>query len=126
MTTNTWLALIAVVSVVQLAIVVAVLIGAMRFYRKTAGVLEEVRGEVREAVDRVRRADDAVRNVMHKAGAAAGTVALLTTRRAWPLIGIVQAVRAGAGSLFRARKGKKDDRRRASAALRQGSGQASP
>ena len=104
MSTNGWLAVIAVVSLLQLAIVIAVLVGAMRFYRKTAGVLDEVRTEVREAVDRVRRADDAVRNVMHKAGAAAGTVALLTRRRAWPLIGIVQAVRAGAGSLFRPRK----------------------
>ena len=110
MTTNGWLAIIAVVSVLQLAIVVAVLLGAMRFYQKTAGVLDEVRMEVHEAVERVRRADDAVRNVMSKAGNAAGTVALLTRRRAWPLIGIFQAVRAGAGSLFRSRNTPKTPR----------------
>jgi hypothetical protein len=106
-TTNGWLAVIGVVSVLQLAIVIAVLVGAMRFYQKTAAVLDEVRSDVRDAVDRVRRADDAVRNVMHKAGTAAGTVALLTKRRAWPLIGIVQAVRAGAGSLFGSRNSRK-------------------
>lgn len=120
MSTNGWLAVIAVVGVLQLAIVIAVLVGAMRFYQKTAGVLgevrgvlDEVRGEVRDAVDRVRRADDAVRNVVHKAGTAAGTVALLTKRRAWPLIGIVQAVRAGAGSLFGSRNSRKVPKDRA-------------
>ena len=115
MTTNAWLAIIAISSLVQLALVIGLLIGAVRFQRRAEHALAEVKSEVHDAVDRVRRADDAVRQVMQRAGSAASTVvnvASLASRRAWPVFGLVNAVRAGASALF----GR--DGRRAGAARR--------
>ncbi len=68
MTTNAWLAIIAISSLVQLALVIGLLIGAVRFQRRAEHALAEVKSEVHDAVDRVRRADDAVRHVMQRAG----------------------------------------------------------
>ena len=68
MTTNAWLAIIAISSLVQLAIVIGLPIGAIRFQRRAELTLAEVKADVRDAVERVRRADDAVRHVMQRAG----------------------------------------------------------
>ena len=98
--TNTWLAIIAISSLVQLVIVVTLLVGALRFQRRTEQALAEVKSDVHDAVDRVRRADEAVRHVMQRAGDAAGAVVTVAARRAWPLLGVISAVRAGASALF--------------------------
>ena len=100
MTTNGWLAIIAISSLVQLALMLGLLIGAVRFQRRTEHAIAEVKSEVQDAVDRVRRADDAVRHVMQRAGSAASTVVSVASQRAWPILGIVSAVRAGASALF--------------------------
>jgi hypothetical protein len=109
--TNTWLAIIAVATVLQLALLIAVLVSAARFYREATSTLQEVKSDVRDALERVRRADDAVRDVMKRAGSAAGHVVTLTTRRVWPVLGLMSAIRAGASVLFR-RAGREDRTRR--------------
>jgi hypothetical protein len=101
MTTNTWLAIIAVTSFVQLALVIVVVVVALRFRRQTEQTIAEVKTDVRDAVDRLRRADETVRGVMAKTGNVAGHLVTLTRRRIWPVLGIVSAVRAGASVLFR-------------------------
>lgn len=111
MTTNTWLAIIAVATVIQLALLIAVLIAASRFYRQATATLQEVKSDVRDALDRVRRADDAVRDAMKRAGSAAGQVVMMTQRRVWPVLGLMSAIRAGASVLFH-RAGRGDRRRR--------------
>jgi hypothetical protein len=109
MTTNAWLAIIAVATVVQLALLIALLVGAARFYRQANTTLQEVKADVRDALERVRRADDAVRDVMRRAGSAAGHVVTLTQRRAWPILGLMSAIRAGASILFqRQSRGSKE------------------
>ena len=110
MTTNAWLAIIAVSSLVQLAIVLVLLIGAVRFQRRAELTLAEVKVDVRDAVERVRRADDAVRHVMQRAGEAAGAVVSVASRRVWPVLGLISAVRAGASALF-GRDGSRATRR---------------
>lgn len=94
-----------------MVVLVAVLIGAARFYRQAADVLGEVKSDVRDAVGRVRRADDAVRDVMKKAEGAAGQVVSLT-RRIWPVLGIVSALRAGASALLGGGSGRPQRPRR--------------
>ena len=101
MTTDTWLAIIAVATLIQLTLLIALLVGAARFFRQATSTLQDVKADVRDALDRVRRADDAVRDVMRRAGNAAGHVAMLTQRRAWPVLGLMSAIRAGASVLFR-------------------------
>ena len=96
---------------VPLGALIAVLIAASRFYRQATATLQEVKSDVRDALDRVRRADDAVRDVMKRAGTAAGQVVMLTQRRVWPVLGLMSAIRVGASVLFR-RAGREDRRRR--------------
>ena len=100
MTTNAWLAIIAVAALIQLALLIAVLVAASRFYRQATSTLQEVKADVRDALERVRRADDAVRDVMKRAGTAAGHVVTLTQRRVWPVLGLMSAIRAGASVLL--------------------------
>ena len=80
-TTNVWLAVIAITSVVQLLIVLALLVGALRFYRrleKTVGDItekhiapvsaraHEVIDEIEDVMARVRTFDDDVRRTISR------------------------------------------------------------
>jgi ElaB/YqjD/DUF883 family membrane-anchored ribosome-binding protein len=103
-TTNAWLAVIAVATLLQLGCTLAVLIGAWRFYDRADRALEELQANVRDVVHRVRTADDAVRNAVRKTSQAAALLATVTRRRAWPVIGLARAVGIAASTLFRSRK----------------------
>lgn len=104
MTTNAWLAVIAVATVLQLGCMLAVLIAAWRFYDRADHALDELRENVRDVVNRVRSADDAVRNAVRKTGQTAAFVAAMSRRRAWPVIGLARAARVAVATLFRQRK----------------------
>lgn len=104
MTTNAWLAIIAVATVLQLGCTLAVLIAAWRFYDRADHALEELQENVRDVVNRVRSADDAVRNAVRKTGQTAALVAAVARRRAWPVIGLARAAQVAVATLFRQRK----------------------
>jgi hypothetical protein len=99
-TTNAWLAIIAVAAVLQLGCMLAVLLAAWRFYDRADRTLDELKANVRDAVDRVRSADEAVRNAVRRAGQTADLVALATRRGAWPVIGLARAARVAVSALF--------------------------
>jgi len=123
-TTNVWLALIAIASLIQSAILVAVLIGAVRFYRRTENRIDELKrdviepmqarankvmGEMEDVMARVRAMDDRVTNVVTRTTDGLGLVATVARRKLWPVLGLVRGVRAAFGAL--------SDRRRQTKAL---------
>lgn len=110
MTTNAWLAIIAVAVLLQLGCMLAVLIAAWRFYDRADAALDELKADVRDVVNRVRSADDAVRNAVRRTGSAAALVATVTRRKAWPLIGLARAARVAAAMLFRSPNARKPSR----------------
>jgi hypothetical protein len=113
-TTNVWLALIAIASLIQSAILVAVLVGALRFYRRTESRIDELKrdvlepmqaranrvmGEMEDVMARVRAMDDRVTNVVTRTTDGLGLVATVARRKLWPVVGLVRGVRAVLGAL---------------------------
>src|SRR5262245_55686954 len=113
-TTNVWLALIAIASLIQSAILVAVLVGALRFYRRTESKIDEIKrdvvepmqarankvmGEMEDVMARVRAMDDRVTNAVTRTTDGLGLVAAVTKRKLWPVVGLVRGVRAALGAL---------------------------
>ena len=118
-TTNTWLVVIAIASLVQSAILIALLVGAMRFYRRTESKIEEMQrdvvlpmqarankviDELEDVMARARAIDDRVSGVVKGASAGLGFVALATRQKLWPVIGIVRGARAVFSALANRRR----------------------
>jgi hypothetical protein len=123
-TTNTWLAVIAVASLVQSLVVIGLVVAVFRLVRRTESAVEEVKreyldpiatrtnrviGEVEDALARFRSMDDRVSGAIHKTTEGLSAVATVAKRRFWPVVGAVRGVRAVARAIA--------DRRRQSAAL---------
>lgn len=115
--TNTWLAVIAVTSLVQLAgVIVAAVFGYRlylrvqstleRFEREASPLLARARTTLDEASDvlqRLRRADDEVRHALGSAKTGVSTVVSVAGRRLLPAIGIWRSARAAWQALRRGR-----------------------
>jgi len=111
-TTNIWLGIIAMVTLVEfLMLVVAGFLG-LRLYRKITDAIDDVKSqhiapiaakvdhmvaEVQDVTARVRRADDAVRAAVGRVEDGVGRVIGLT-KYGWPVVAGWRAVRAAAGA----------------------------
>ena len=123
-TTNAWLAVIAIASLVQSLVIIGLVVAVFRLVRRTESAVEEVKreylepiatrtnkviGEVEDALARFRSMDDRVSGAIHKTSDSLSAVAGAAKRRFWPVVGVVRGLRAIAGAI--------GDRRRQSAAL---------
>jgi hypothetical protein len=114
--TNLWLALIAISSVVQLLIVIGLLVGAFRFYRRMEKTVEriteqhiapvsarahQVIDEVEEVMARVRTFDDNLRRTLSRVGDGVGIAASAVRTRFWPVVGVLRGLKAGLATLAR-------------------------
>jgi hypothetical protein len=121
-TTNIWLAVLAIVSVLEFLMICAAGIFGYKAYRHVMGVVENVErthiapvrsrvdamlDEVQLMIDRVKHAQasvsDAVRHVTGAGSAIAGTV----KSKSWPIAGIINGIRSAAASL---KNGKSNER----------------
>jgi hypothetical protein len=108
--TNVWLAIIAISSVAQLAIVLTVAILAWRAYGRVAVAADELErdhlrplalkanalmDDLQDVAARVRTVDDAVRARMEDMGSAIHSTRAVIAGRFWPLLGAARALRAG-------------------------------
>ena len=139
-TTNAWLAVIAIASLVQSLVIIGLLVMVVRLVRRTESAVADVKreylepiatktnkviGEVEDALARFRSMDDRVSGAIHKTSEGLSAVATVAKRRFWPVVGVVRGIRAIAGaiadrdmpSLNRARFGGTADRRRQTVAL---------
>jgi hypothetical protein len=113
-TTNLWLAVIAVVSVFQLVLLLIVSVAAYRLYRRTTQQIETfhqlqvdpairrlnaVLDDAGDVLDRVKAADDGVRRAIDRTNATVQRVASVAGSRVWPVIGLVRGVRAAVKTL---------------------------
>ena len=113
-TTNLWLTVIAIASIVQMllfAIAGAVIYLAYR--RATRQIeafqrlhlqpvvekLNTVLDETREVLDRVKTADDTVRRVIDRTADTVQRVAWAARSRMWPVLGLFRGVRAAVAQL---------------------------
>jgi hypothetical protein len=123
-TTNAWLAVIAIASLVQSLVIIGLVVVVFRLVRRTESAVEEVKreyleplatrtnkviGEVEDALARFRSMDDRVSGALHRTSEGLSAVATVATRRFWPVVGVVRGLRAIVGAVA--------DRRRQSAAL---------
>jgi uncharacterized protein YoxC len=107
-TTNIWLAIIALVSLFEFLIIVAVAVMGWRLYQKVSTTVEQIEqrhiapisakvhhlvGEMQEVTRRVKHAEESVRGVITNVEQKARVVADVA-QRAWPVLGGIRAVRA--------------------------------
>jgi hypothetical protein len=113
-TTNLLLALIAVSSVLQLLIVIALLVGCYRFFRRLESTIDRISDEIiapvstrahkflDEAEDLIARArtfDEGVRRTLSRVGDGVGVASAVVKSRFWPVIGLLRGVKAGLSTL---------------------------
>ena len=123
-TTNAWLAVIAIASVVQSLVVIGLVVAVFRLVRRTESAVDEVKreylepiatrtnkviGEVEDALARFRSMDDRVSGAIDRTSEGLSAVAGVANRRFWPVVGVVRGLRAIAGAIA--------DRRRQSVAV---------
>lgn len=115
-TTNIWLALIAISSVVQLLIVVGLFIAAVRFYRRIEQTVDRIKqehiapvserahkviDEVEDVMARVRTIDDDVRRTITRVGDGVGVATSAVRDKFWPVLGLLRGLKAGIATLAR-------------------------
>jgi hypothetical protein len=115
-TTNLWLALIAISSVVQLLIVLGLFIAAFRFYRSIEQTVERIKqehiapvslrahkviDEVEDVMARVRTIDDDVRRTISRVGDGVGVATAAVRTKFWPVLGLLRGLKAGLSTLAR-------------------------
>jgi hypothetical protein len=108
-TTNSWLAVMAIATVVQTVLLIGIAIAAwVAMTRATEAIrqIEErhllplgarvhaVADDVQEVITRVRRADDAVRSQLTRLDSAAHVAGHAIGTKVWPVVGIGRAVAA--------------------------------
>jgi methyl-accepting chemotaxis protein len=123
--TNTWLAILAVISLIQFLIMCSAVFLAYRMYQRTITMIETVEREhiapLRERVealfdevqlttDKVRQAHDSVSDALRHVSGAGNAVAGAVKAKAWPIIGIIQGIRSIASSAIGNGRNKHGDR----------------
>jgi hypothetical protein len=118
-TTNTWLAVMAIATVVQTLLLIGIAVAAwVAMSRATEAIrqieerhllplgarVHQVADDVQEVITRVRRADDAVRSQLTRLDSAAHVAGHAIGAKVWPVVGISRAV-AAAVRAFSSRSG---------------------
>ena len=107
--TNTWLGILAVISLIQFLITCVAGFLAYRMYSKAMATIETVErvhiaplrarvealfDEVQLTTDKVRQAHDSVSDALRYVTGAGSAVAGAVMSKAWPVVGIVQGIRS--------------------------------
>ncbi len=113
-TTNVWLAILAIVSLVEFLMIAAAGIAAYIGYRRVMTVVENVErvhiaplrarvdallDEVHMITAKVKHAQDSVGDVVSHVVGAGGLIADTVKAKAWPIFGIINGLRIAAGAL---------------------------
>ena len=119
-TTNMWLAILAIVSLLELLMICAAGFFAYQAYRQVMAVVENVErmhvaplrarvdamlDEVQMVVDRVKHAQVAVTDALKHVTGAGSSIAGTVKSKTWPIAGIINGIRVAAQTL----KNGKDD-----------------
>ena len=120
-TTNTWLAVLAIVSLVEFLMILAAGFFAYKLYSRAMVALETVErvhiaplrarvdgilDQVQTVTTKVQYAQEAVSDALRNVSGTGHTVADAVKARTWPIIGIIQGLKSAAATVLR--NGKKD------------------
>ena len=113
--TNTWLAILAVISLIQFLIVCAAGFLAYRIYQKAMTTLEEVErvhiaplrarvdgvlDQVQGMTEKVRHVQDSVTDALRHVTGTGTAVAGAVKSKTWPIIGIIQGLKSVATTMM--------------------------
>jgi len=111
----TWLVIIGVCSLMQTLLTLVLLGAAWKRWRRAEEAIEafqrdqlapalakidHIAAEVQEVIGRVRRVDDQVRGALAGASDVVSGLARQATHRVWPVLGVINGLRAAASSMF--------------------------
>ena len=121
-TTNVWLAILAIVSLIEFLMIAAAGFFAYRMYREAMTVVENVErvhiaplrarvdailDDVQTVTSKVKHAQDSVGDAMRHVAGAGSLLAGTVKSKSWPIVGLIQGLRTAASTL--AKNGKKDE-----------------
>jgi hypothetical protein len=121
-TTNTWLAILAVVSLLEFFMICVAGVFAYRFYQKAMVTLDNVErehlrplharadavlDEVQRITGKVRHAQDSVSEAFRHVAGTGNAVAWAVKARTWPIIGVLQGLKSAASTVMK--NGRKND-----------------
>jgi uncharacterized protein YoxC len=120
-TTNLWLAILAVVSVLEFLMILVAGVLAFRVYRQVTRALENVErlhiaplrarvdlilDEVQRVTDKVKYAQESVSDAFRHVAGTGSVVADVVRSKTWPIVGIIQAIKSAAATV--GRNGRRD------------------
>jgi hypothetical protein len=120
-TTNVWLAILAIVSLLEFVMIAAAGFFAYKLYRQVTTVVETVErvhiaplrarvdgllDQVQAMTDKVKHAEESVGDAFKHLSGAGNIVADAVRAKAWPIVGIIQGVRVAANAIMK--NGKND------------------
>jgi hypothetical protein len=113
--TNTWLAILAVISLIQFLILCVAGLLAYRMYQKAMTTLETVErvhiaplrarvdgllDQVQVVTEKVRHAQDSMSDALRHVTGTGSAVAGAVKSKAWPIVGIIQGLRSVANTVL--------------------------
>lgn len=114
--TNIWLAILAIVSLVEFLMILTAAFLGYRLYRQAMSTIETVErvhiaplraridavlDEVQNITGRVKQAQDSMSHVLQTAAGAGSVIAGTVRARSWPLWGVINGVRVAATTLLK-------------------------
>jgi hypothetical protein len=114
--TNTWLAILAVISLINFLVVCAAGFFAFRMYQKAMATLETVErvhvaplraridgilDQVHVMTEKVRHAQESVSDALRHVSGTGTAVAYAVKSKTWPIVGIIQSIKSVANSVMR-------------------------
>ena len=113
--TNTWLAILAMISLIQFLIVCAAVFLAYRLYQQAMTTIETVErlhiaplrarvdgllDQVQVMTDKVRHVQDSVSDALRHVTGTGSAVAGAVKSKTWPIVGIFQGLKSVANTVF--------------------------
>jgi uncharacterized protein YoxC len=120
--TNVWLAILAVISLVEFLMIAAAGVLAFKAYKQVMAVLDNVErahiaplrarvdsilDEVEEITGKVKRAQDSVSAAFHTAASAGSVIAGTVKSKTWPILRVIRGARIVANALIH-KNGRQD------------------
>jgi hypothetical protein len=115
-TTNIWLGILAIVSLIQFAMICAAGVLGYRLYQKAMTTIETVErvhiaplharvdgllNDVQHITDKVKYTQDAVSDTFRQVAGTGNAVAWALRARTWPILGILQGLKSVASTVIR-------------------------
>jgi hypothetical protein len=122
-TTNIWLAILAIVSLLEFLMICAAGLLAYKAYRQLTAIVENVErthvaplrarvdamlDEVQMMLDKVKHGQAAVSDALRHITGAGSTIAGTVKSKTWPIAGIINGIRVAATTLKNGKKGEHD------------------